>query len=65
MQIQANEDASQVVWPVTDCHDVLSKRDYILYYRPDAHSTSKAYTKDIDYIIPSVPNGCMYVCASS
>ena len=65
MTIQYNDDSAQIIWPVTDCHDVSSKKDYVIYYRPNAHSVNKSYIKDVSIIIPSVDNGCMYVCTSS
>jgi hypothetical protein len=64
MTIIYSEDSGQIYWPDTDLHDPNSEKDYYISYRPPVRQSNKAYVKDVDVVILSVDNGCMYECVS-
>ena len=64
MAIIYSDDSGQVQWPITDSHDPNSKKYYYIDYRPPTRINSKAYIKDLDLVIPTTFNGCMYQCIS-
>jgi hypothetical protein len=53
-----------IVYPDTFKHDPDSKMYYSLIYRPFFRENSTYYIQDADVVIPNIPNGCMYECAS-
>ena len=64
MTIIYNDDSAPIIWPITDCHDISSKKYYTIYYRPDLVQRSKEYIKDVSIMVPTISNGCMYICTS-
>jgi hypothetical protein len=47
---------------VTLNHDPDSKAIYTLIYRPEIWTAGREVIQDNVILIPSVPNGCMYIC---
>lgn len=64
MAIIYADDSGPIIWPLTEYHDPESKKYYYIDYMPETRQNSKAYIKDVDLIIPSTFNGCMYQCVS-
>ena len=49
--------------PVTLTHDPDNKEVYTLIYRPEVWTTGKEVIEGDLIVIPTVPNGCMYLVA--
>ena len=57
-----SDNSGPIIWPVTDAYDPNNKRYFYINYMPKTRVNLSAYTADVDIIIPSIFNGCMYVC---
>lgn len=57
-------DSKKVKWPKLDSHDPDSEKYYGISYYPESRANSTSYTKDVDLVVTSVNNGCMYACTS-
>lgn len=53
-----------VRWPTWDSHDPDAKRFYRMEYAPPEWTANTPVTENVHIAIPTVDNGCMYVCTS-
>lgn len=51
-------------WPATDSHDPNSKRYYRIDYRPPVWTANTPMVLNVNVVVPTVDNGCMYECSS-